>query len=62
MPEPGTHEHECDKCFTIWSHGDDMAGNEAAHRCPNCGHLQWWKRMSSSCRAFAQALYDLMRL
>lgn len=24
-------------CGLVWEHDDDMAGNQDAHRCPNCG-------------------------
>lgn len=36
-----THEHRCRECGVKWAHGDDMVGDEAAHRCPVCGYLQW---------------------
>jgi len=34
---PGYHSHECPYCLTRWIHGDENAGNESEHTCPNCG-------------------------
>lgn len=35
------HSHECPKCHTVWVHGHDKKGNEAAHTCPNCGLVNY---------------------
>jgi hypothetical protein len=42
------HAHRCEKCNssgiqTIWIHGDECAGQIAAHKCPKCGEIQWKK-------------------
>jgi predicted RNA-binding Zn-ribbon protein involved in translation (DUF1610 family) len=62
--EESEHEHECESCKTVWRHGAESAGNAEAHSCPNCGQMQWWKRLpqnlSESCRAFAGAVRILL--
>jgi hypothetical protein len=37
----GWHTHTCDACGNSWSHGRESHGNYAAHRCSNCGRLEW---------------------
>lgn len=38
------HSHRCDRCSRKWWHfGMFNLGDESAHRCPNCGAVQWWK-------------------
>jgi hypothetical protein len=39
----GHHKHKCNNCGNMWEHSDDMAGNEEAHKCPNCREEQWTK-------------------
>lgn len=44
------HAHRCEKCLesgkqTFWIHGDDKAGAVEAHKCPECGEIQWKKWM-----------------
>lgn len=51
-PAAGDHAHTCPKCWTVWWHGAENAGNEKAHRCPKCGELQYdvgVKRPASDC-------------
>jgi predicted nucleic acid-binding Zn-ribbon protein len=54
------HEHECDRCHTVWAHGDESFNNEAAHRCPNCGTVQWNKRLGEACAALFALLGNLL--
>lgn len=28
------HKHRCPKCATVWEHGSECAGVDAAHQCP----------------------------
>ena len=40
------HAHRCGKCLengkqVVWVHGDDMKGVETAHKCPECGTVNW---------------------
>ena len=37
------HSHRCPHDGTVWNHSDDNEGNVAAHRCPECGRIQWDK-------------------
>jgi thiol-disulfide isomerase/thioredoxin len=37
----GWHTHVCRGCGNSWSHGEESAGNNAAHTCGSCGRLQW---------------------
>lgn len=44
------HAHRCMECIktgknTVWIHDDTCAGNIAAHKCPECGEVQWKKWM-----------------
>jgi len=44
------HAHRCMACSkngidTVWIHGDNRAGDVAAHKCPKCGEIQWKKWM-----------------
>jgi hypothetical protein len=32
-----SHLHRCQNCGTVWGHGNMMAGDIEAHKCPNCG-------------------------
>jgi hypothetical protein len=33
------HLHRCGLCGTVWQHPDTMAGDFAAHQCPNCPEM-----------------------
>jgi hypothetical protein len=41
------HSHKCDECGTRWDHerlvGVSEKRYEAAHRCPECGEVQYMK-------------------
>ena len=37
------HQHKCPHCEVIWEHGANCAGAKKAHRCPECGTLEWQK-------------------
>jgi len=37
------HLHQCNSCNEIWSHGKKMKKNKLAHKCPNCGQIQFKK-------------------
>lgn len=42
------HAHRCMACAdkgknVVWIHGDDQAGVVQAHKCPQCGEVQWKK-------------------
>lgn len=44
------HAHRCEACAangkqTVWIHSDDCLGVLAAHKCPECGTVQWRKWM-----------------
>ncbi len=44
----GMHAHRCEICATngkqvVWVHPDTGAGDIAAHRCPQCGNIEWKK-------------------
>jgi hypothetical protein len=32
-----SHLHRCQSCGTVWGHGNMMAGDVEAHKCPKCG-------------------------
>lgn len=40
------HKHKCNKCGTIWEHGNESVNNINAHKCPQCKTVQWWKYTS----------------
>lgn len=37
----GQHSHLCRSCGTEWWHGGEKFGSTSAHKCPNCGKLEW---------------------
>lgn len=38
----GNHRHQCDNCFTVWSHLDvNIKNNTKAHTCPKCQNLSY---------------------
>lgn len=40
------HGHTCDGCGKTWRHlGAFNMGDHAAHACPACGKIQWWKNI-----------------
>jgi len=39
--ETKRHLHRCQNCGVIWGHGDMMAGDMEAHKCPKCGKGEW---------------------
>lgn len=49
MNDHNSHMHRC-SCGFIWRHSNDMAGNEAAHTCPNCSKQIWWHYLGN-CKA-----------
>src|SRR5262249_22001052 len=43
------HAHQCKACAgngitSIWIHAEKCRGVEQAHKCPQCGALEWEKR------------------
>jgi hypothetical protein len=39
---PDPHKHRCSKCGKEWEHdGATCGGSIDAHKCPQCGSLQW---------------------
>jgi NAD-dependent SIR2 family protein deacetylase len=56
------HQHECDACHTVWQHGEECHGDKAAHTCPTCGQMQWWKRLPSSMSESCKALFNAVRV
>ena len=45
-PDFTVHEHQCSKCFTVWSHcrAEALAqGKKKSHTCPTCGREQYMK-------------------
>lgn len=46
MAPVSMHAHICTVCRdagkqVVWVHGDDKKGDETAHKCPECGTLNW---------------------
>ncbi len=37
------HSHQCPRCGSQWSHGDDQHGIAQSHRCPSCGYGPVWQ-------------------
>ena len=37
----GQHSHLCRSCGTEWWHGAENFGSTSAHKCPNCGRVEW---------------------
>jgi hypothetical protein len=35
------HLHRCQNCGTVWGHGNMMAADVEAHKCPKCGASEW---------------------
>lgn len=46
--EGGSHAHECGDCGYKWRHGNENAGSEKAHICPNCAAGPWFGRIPGS--------------
>lgn len=45
---PVMHAHRCEKCAengkqVVWIHSETDRGVVAAHKCPECGEVQWKK-------------------
>jgi hypothetical protein len=39
--EAHRHLHRCQNCGVIWGHGNMMADDVEAHKCPKCGRTEW---------------------
>lgn len=39
--EAHRHLHRCQNCGVIWGHGNMMAEDVEAHKCPKCGRSEW---------------------
>lgn len=35
------HLHRCQNCGLVWGHGNMMARDVEAHKCPRCGKTEW---------------------
>jgi hypothetical protein len=58
MLDPKVHEHECDRCHTVWDNDEreqmkESYNHRKAHQCPKCGDTQYWKR----CRDNGEVIY-----
>lgn len=39
------HAHKCEYCSHVWRHTGMNAGNEQAHKCPQCHTGPYWERL-----------------